>query len=228
MPHLDIWHHHGSMTSAGIVAAALLCAAVTTAVWQVACRRIPEPVATDESKRAYRDLAGPRLTLLLVLVSAASGGLVAHTAPLACWAVWAVLSTIGTVIAGIDAFTTWMPRILAHWSWAALAAAIAATAAWSPPTAVAAAAGAAGAGLLFGLIWLISRQGFGFGDVRYMPLIGAATATTSLTTFETALIGGALLVAAWAIIDRAIHHRIRFLPWGPAYWLAALAALALH
>ncbi|WP_157773919.1 hypothetical protein [Acidipropionibacterium acidipropionici] len=216
------------MTSASIVAAALLCAFATTVVWQVACRRIPEPVATDESKRAYRDLAGPRLTLLVVLASAASGSLVAHTAPSASWAIWAVLSTVGVVIAGLDAFTTWMPRSLAHWSWVVLAVAIAGTAFWSPAMAIAGLVGAVAAGLLFGLIWLISRQGFGFGDVRYMPLIGAATATISLNTFETALICGALLVVAWAIIDRAIHHRIRFLPWGPAYWLAALAALALH
>lgn len=207
--------------------AALLCAATAAVLWQVFTRRLPEPEHPGEPKRPYKDLSGPRHTLPVALVSAASGAFAAWAAPPSSWAVWAVLSTIGAVVAGLDAFTTWMPRAVAHWSWAGLAAAIAATALWSPATALAGLAGAAGAGLLFAGIWLVTRQAFGFGDVRYMPLIGAATTTVSLTCLQTALLGGALLVLVYAIVDRALHHRIRFLPWGPAYYLAALAALAL-
>ena len=46
---------------------------------------------------------------------------------------------------------------------------------------VRAAAGAAIGGGLYLLVWLLSRGGFGFGDVRFAPLLGAAAAAEPWT-----------------------------------------------
>lgn len=209
-----------------LLIAAAAAAATTTIWWQLAVRRLPEPEDPKEPKRPYRELSGPTHTAAVAATSAASAALIVWTAPPATWAIWAVLATAGALVAGIDAFTTWMPRRAAWSSWALLTAAIAITVAWSPTTALAATAGAIGSCALFLILWLIMRGTFGFGDVRFMPLIGAATAATSLTCLQIALIGGALLVVIYAIVDRTIHHTIRFLPWGPAYYLAAVSCLA--
>ena len=52
--------------------------------------------------------------------------------------------------------------------------------------------GAAASGGLYLIVWFAARGGFGFGDVRFAPLIGAATAAHSGTLLVWALLLGSL------------------------------------
>ena len=61
-----------------------------------------------------------------------------------------------------------------------------------------AAAGAAIAGGLYLLVWLISRGGFGFGDVRFAPLLGAASRRGSWALLWLTLLLGTLAGVWWA------------------------------
>jgi leader peptidase (prepilin peptidase)/N-methyltransferase len=94
---------------------------------------------------------------------------------------WVVLATLGVLLAAIDARTSWLPLRLTQIAWLAMAIAalMSALLGGSVWVAARALAGAAIAGALYVLVWLISRGGFGFGDVRFAPLLGAAAAAGS-------------------------------------------------
>lgn len=81
-----------------------------------------------------------------------------------------------------------------------------------------------GGTIAFGVFWILDRlrpDGFGWGDGKYVPILGAATGAVGLTvTWWAFLI--ACLAAVTAIPFR--RDRINF-PFGP--WLAAGAVLAL-
>jgi len=88
-----------------------------------------------------------------------------------------------------------------------------------------AAAGAALAGALYLLVWLLSRGGFGFGDVRFAPLLGAAAAAHSWRLLVAALLAGSLLGAAHGLV-RVLRRSGGSFPYAPAMlagsYLAAL------
>ena len=85
---------------------------------------------------------------------------------------------------------------------------------------------ALGGAVAFAVFWILDRLrpgGFGWGDGKYVPIIGAATAAVSLTVEWWAF----LLACAAAIIATPLRRRRANFPFGP--WLAAgpLVALAL-
>jgi leader peptidase (prepilin peptidase) / N-methyltransferase len=78
-----------------------------------------------------------------------------------------------------------------------------------------AATGAALAAGLYLLVWLASRGGFGFGDVRYAPLLGAAAAADSWPLLLSSLLAGTLLGAVHGTLRLLLRRRGSF-PYAPA------------
>ena len=83
--------------------------------------------------------------------------------------------------------------------------------------------GAAVAGLLLFLVWFISRGGIGFGDVRFAPLVGAATASQSWSVLIWALLLGSLAGAAHGLARLALRRAGPF-PYAPTMLLGAYLA----
>ena len=192
-------------------------------------RWLPEPDA-EEPKIPYRDLAGARFLLGCGLLSAGATAIAWLALPRPVQPLWWVLSSAGLLLATIDARTTWLPLRLTRFAWVLMGAAALGAAAWTTDGALAlrAAIGAAVAGVLYLLVWWASRGGFGFGDVRFAPLLGAATASQSwglllwgltLGTAAGALHGGARLAG----------RRQGGFPYAPSMLLGCyLAVLALE
>ena len=85
------------------------------------------------------------------------------------------------------------------------------------------AAGAAIAGGLYLLVWMISRGGFGFGDVRFAPLLGAAAAADSWTLLWWTLLLGTLVGGLFGVLRLALGRREAF-PYAPSMLVGAYAA----
>lgn len=215
-----------------------IIAAVTVAlVWWWLVPRIPEPDAEELAasttdgeppKRLYRTLATPTSTLLVVTAAAITTAAVVWVTPPGTWPLWVTLTTAGLVLAAIDARTTWIPLQTTHIGWTAMGVAVLVSW-WVGGWHVAAAAllGAALSMAVWWLVWFLSRGGFGFGDVRMAPLVGAPTMATSSTCFMWALLVGSLITLAWAVLDRTFTRRPRMIPWAPGYLAGAVVAGAL-
>jgi leader peptidase (prepilin peptidase) / N-methyltransferase len=187
-------------------------------------RRLPEPGAGQDKAR-YADLATPRLVGGCALLAGAAVTMGWLTAPLAIQPLWWVLSSLGVLLATIDALTTWLPLRLTQAAWVAMAVALVLTlplgAHWS--TVLRALTGAALAGLLYLCVWLVSRGGFGFGDVRFAPLVGAATAAHSWSLLIWAMLLGSALGALYGLL-RLVRRRSGPFPYAPAMLAGAYLA----
>ena len=187
-------------------------------------RRLPEP-SEGEGKPRYSDLATRSLVGGYALLAGAAVTIGWLTAPPAIQPLWWVLSSIGVLLAAIDALTTWLPLRLTQAAWLAMALALLLTlplgADWS--TVLRAVAGAALAGLLYLGVWLVSRGGFGFGDVRFAPLVGAATAAYSWSILTWALLLGSVLGALYGMV-RLVRGRTGPFPYAPAMLVGAYLA----
>ncbi len=187
-------------------------------------RRLPEP-ATGEGKPRYADLATPRLVAGCTLLAGAGVILGWLTAPPAIQPLWWVLSSLGVLLTAIDALTTWLPLRLTQAAWVAMAGALLLSlplgADWS--TVLRAVTGAGLAGLLYFGVWLVSRGGLGFGDVRFAPLVGAATAAHSWSLLIWAMLLGSALGALYGIV-RLARRRAGPFPYAPAMLLGAYLA----
>jgi leader peptidase (prepilin peptidase)/N-methyltransferase len=89
--------------------------------------------------------------------------------------------------------------------------------------AVRAVAGATIAGAVYLLAWLISRGGFGFGDVRFAPLLGAAAAADSWTLLCLTLLLGTVIGGLVGLVRLAQRRREAF-PYAPEMLIGAYAA----
>lgn len=173
----------------GLVAAAVLGVA-TALLTRPTLRRLPEP---DEhpDKTPYRHLGSTGFVVVVAVLTTATAALAAVTVPTTVLPVWWVLSSVGVLLVAVDARTTWLPLPLTRLAWSLMAAALVAVGlldGW--PTALRGVVGAALAGGLYLLVWRLSRGGFGFGDVRFAPLLGAATACGSWTLLLWGLVLG--------------------------------------
>ena len=214
------------VASAAVVLTGLLCAVVTVPL----LRMLPEPAEPD-GKRAYRDLASPHFVLACSLCAAVAAAVSWATLPPALQPAWTVLAVGGVLLAGVDAVTTWLPLTLTRMTWVAMAVAtlIGASLAASWSMLARAAVGAAVAGTVYLLIWLLSRGGLGFGDVRYAPLLGASAAAQSWELLVWALVAGSLLGALAGLARLAVRRPGAF-PYAPTmlggtYLAALLVAL---
>jgi leader peptidase (prepilin peptidase) / N-methyltransferase len=187
-------------------------------------RRLPEP-ADGQGKPRYADLATPRLIASCALLAGAAVTVSWLTTSPATQPLWWVLSSFGVLLAAIDALTTWLPLRLTQAAWVAMTVALLLTlplgADWS--TVLRAVTGAALAGLLYLAVWLVSRGGFGFGDVRFAPLVGAATAAHSWSLLIWALLLGSGLGALYGIV-RLARRRTGPFPYAPAMLVGAYLA----
>jgi leader peptidase (prepilin peptidase)/N-methyltransferase len=166
--------------------------------------------------------------LACVLCSAVAAALSWTTLPAPLQPLWSVLAVGGVLLAAVDATTTWLPLPLVQVTWVAMTVATltAASLADSWALLVRAGVGAALAGGLYLMVWLVSRGGFGFGDVRFAPLLGAAAAAHSWQLLVSALVAGTLLGALYGVLRLLLRQRGSF-PYAPAMlggsYLAALA-----
>lgn len=210
--------------------ASVAATAVTTGtLWWIAMGHAAEPVVpAGDTKTLYRDLRRPIPTAAAAAVGAAVAITALTRAPAPTWPLWAVVATIGAVLTVVDAYTTWMPKRVAHLGWLAdMAAVVGLLAFGHRTTAIAAALGVVTTAAAFLLAWRLSRRAFGFGDVRYLPILGAATMATSPHTYLAALLAGTLLLAVHGVLDRAISRRVRVFPWAPALLAGATVAMWL-
>ena len=196
-------------------------------LWLLVLPRLREPV-TEEGKRPYADLATARLAVAVAGLAAAGAGLAWFQLPLEQQPVWVVLSTAGVVLAAVDGSTTWIPAAATRWAWLAMAAAAPLMTLWGASWADVGRTVAGGlvAGGLYGLVWLLTRGGFGFGDVRFVPLIGAAAAAVSWTFLFAALLVGSL-VAVGHGVWRLLRRTGGMQPWAPSLLAGAYAALLI-
>lgn len=189
-------------------------------------RALPAP--TDEPlSDPYSALATRRFAVVTFLLVAALGLVVVALAPTHAVA-WVGLGTVGVLAAMIDARTQYLPKRLMQAGWALTTAGLLSV---SVPSAdwPALARAAIGAAAVTGLFWVFWRlgDGFGYGDVRLAPIIGATTAGLSWTMLAGALLLGGLAGVAWGLAWRATGHGRAF-PYGPALVAGPYLALALN
>ena len=214
---------------AAAVALAAICGLVTAVIWLIGLPRVPEPADGDDAdgKVPYAALAGPRAAALVAVFSATASWVAATHVPPPALPPWLVLSTLGVALAAVDGFTTWIPAGPTRWTWLAMAAAAASSllvgASWTDLMRTV--AGAAAAGLLYLVLWVLTRGGFGFGDVRFVPLVAAPAAAVSVDVLLAALLTGTVLALAHGLW-RHVMHRPGWQPWAPALTLGAFLAAA--
>ena len=206
------------------VLVALAVGLTTAAATRPLLRWLREP-ADAPDKPLYGELGSARFIAACGLVSAAAALTAWSTLPRPVQPMWWVLSSVGVVLAAIDARTTWLPLRLTQLGWGLMA-----VGALTVPLGggtwrqiLYAGVGAAVAGLLYLVVWTISRGGFGFGDVRFAPLLGAATAAHSWSLLWAALILGTLIGAAHGLV-RLARRRPGGFPYAPSMLAGAYLA----
>lgn len=215
------------MQALAAIAAALTIAVACALLIRPVLRQLPEP-AGGHDKPLYRDLP----TIGFLLVCAVLAGLATAVSwlslPHYIQPMWVVLATLGVLLAAIDARTSWLPLRLTQIAWLAMAIAalMSALLGGSVWVAARALAGAAIAGALYVLVWLISRGGFGFGDVRFAPLLGAAAAAGSWGLLWLSLLLGTVVGGGVGLLRLAKGQREAF-PYAPSMLVGAYAACIL-
>jgi leader peptidase (prepilin peptidase) / N-methyltransferase len=187
-------------------------------------RRLPEPIPGGGTP-SYRALGSSRFLLACGLLAGIAAAVSWLSLPRYAQPMWCVLAILGVLLAAIDARTSWLPLQLTRFAWLAMAGAALLAAPlgggiWVP---VRAAAGAVIAGGLYLLVWLISRGGFGFGDVRFAPLLGAAAAADSWALMWWTLLLGTVVGGLAGVLRLARGRREAF-PYAPSMLLGAYAA----
>lgn len=217
----------------------MVSAALAAGCWLWLLPRLPEPVAhreagpdagnddarpgdSEDNKIPYAELATPMKTLVVTICAAAAAAVSWVTVPGEYRPLWIVLAVLGVVLAAVDGFTTWMPAVVTRWAWAAMAAAGAAAALlgahWTDLARIL--GGAIAAGAVYLVLWLATRGGFGFGDVRFVPLVAAPCAALGWTALLVSLFVGSLLGVGHAVWRR-LRSQLGVQPWAPTLMLGA-------
>jgi leader peptidase (prepilin peptidase)/N-methyltransferase len=207
--------------------AALATGLVTALVVRPVLRWLPEP-ADGEGKPLYRDLGSRRFVTGCASLAAFAAAVSGLTLPRQVQPIWLVLAVLGVLLAAIDARSTWLPLRLTRVAWGVTAAATL-LAGWlggGGRLLARAGVGAAVAGLLYLAIWLVSRGGFGFGDVRFAPLLGAAGAAVSWRLLIWTLVLGTVVGGGWGLV-RLVRRRQGAFPYAPAMLAGAYVACGL-
>lgn len=211
-----------------VVPSAVTAAITAFAVGPVLVRlREPSPSQPDVTlKLRYAELAGRRFATGCGLIALAFGWTSWMLVPVRLQAPWTVLATLGVVLALIDLRTTWLPLELCRAGWLLMAGATVVSAALTSDgwLLLRGLAGGVAAGALYAVVWAVSRGGFGFGDVRFAPLIGAAAATDSWVVWIWALLLGTV-VGGIAGLLLLIRGRRGAFPYAPSMLLGCYLAL---
>jgi leader peptidase (prepilin peptidase)/N-methyltransferase len=181
-----------------------------------------------QGKPLYRELGSRRFVAGCASLAGVAAAVSWLSLPRHVQPVWFVLAVLGILLAAIDARSTWLPLRLTKVAWGATAAGIL-LAGWlggGVGLLARAAVGAAVAGLLYLAIWLISRGGFGFGDVRFAPLLGAAGAAVSWRLLIWTLVLGTVVGGGWGLVRLARRQHGAF-PYAPSMLAGAYVACGL-
>jgi leader peptidase (prepilin peptidase) / N-methyltransferase len=209
-----------------VVVAAAVTGLATAAAVRPVLQALPEP-PDQPDKLTYRSLPTDRLLLLCGLLAAGATALTWQSVTPATLPLWTVLSSCGVLLAVVDAKTTWLPLRLTQA--AGLLMLLGAAAGWALgggwQLVLRALAGAAIAGTLYFLGWLITQGGFGFGDVRYAPLLGAAAASSSWRLLIWALALGTV-VGGLHGLTRLAQRRSGPFPYAPSMLTGTYLAVA--
>jgi leader peptidase (prepilin peptidase) / N-methyltransferase len=210
----------------GLAAVALAMTVAVTSGFLVRplLRRLPEPVPGD-GKPIYRDLGTTRFVLVCGALAGVATAISWLTVARYAQPMWSVLAILGVLLAAIDARTSWLPLLLTRIAWLAMAVAavLAASLGGDVSVAVRSAAGVAIAGGLYLIVWLLSRGGFGFGDVRFASLLGAAAAADSWTLLWSTLLLGTVSGGIVGVL-RLLRGRREGFPYAPSMLVGAYAA----
>jgi leader peptidase (prepilin peptidase)/N-methyltransferase len=206
------------------VAIAVMIGATSALLVRPLLRRLPVPVPGD-GKPIYRDLGTTRFLLVCGALAGVAAAISWLSLPRYTQPMWSVLAILGVLLAAIDARTSWLPLQLTRTAWLAMAVAavLAASLGGGVWVAVRALAGAAIAGGLYLLVWLLSHGGFGFGDVRFAPLLGTAAAADSWTLLWWTLLLGTVAGGLIGLLRLAQGRRGVF-PYAPSMLIGAYAA----
>lgn len=209
----------------GVIVAATVGVA-TVALTPAVLRWLPEPVGA-EGKMPYAEVGSPGFLLGCGLLSGGGAATAWAVLSLPVQPMWWVLSSAGLLLAAVDARTTWLPLRLTRVAWLMMTVAALAGVLWGGDWSVLlrAAFGAAIAGLLYLGFWRISRGGFGFGDVRFAPLLGAPSAAESWTLLISTLFLGTVVGAINGLV-RLVRRRRGGFAYAPAMLAGAYLACA--
>ena len=208
----------------GACLAAVAIALITALLVRPVLRRLPEPANSEDAPR-YLELGTAGFVIKCGVLAGLTAALSWLSLPRYAQPMWLALAIFGVLLAAIDARTGWLPLRLIRLAWLAMAAAAVVSAALGNSIWVAgrSAAGAAIAGGLYLLVWLISRGGFGFGDVRFAPLLGAPAASGSWTLLWLTLLLGTVVGGFLGLLRLARGRRNPF-PYAPSMLIGAYAA----
>lgn len=206
--------------------AVLATGLLTAAIARPVLHRLPEPQGEDPPGYASLPTAG--FVVACALCSAAAAAIAWTSLPAGLQPLWTVLAVGGVLLAAIDLATTWLPLRLVQASWLAMAVAVVVAAAlagsWS--MLLRSGVGALVAGGLYFTVWLVTRGGFGFGDVRFAPLLGAAASAHSWRLLVATLVAGTV-VGGVVGLARLVRRRDGPFPYAPSMLAGAyLAALS--
>ncbi len=206
------------------VAVAVMIGATAALLVRPLLRRLPVPVPGD-GRPVYRDLGTARFLLVCGALAGVAAAISWLSVPRYAQPMWSVLAILGVLLAAIDARTSWLPLQLTRTAWLAMAVAtvLAASLGGGVWVAVRALAGATIAGGLYLLVWLLSHGGFGFGDVRFAPLLGGAAAADSWTLLWWTLLLGTVAGGLIGLLRLAQGRRGAF-PYAPSMLVGAYAA----
>jgi len=208
--------------TSGLVAVAV--GLLTVALTRPLLRWLREP-ADAAGKLPYAELGSVGFLAACGFAAAAATLTAGLTLPGSIQPMWWALSSAGVVLAAIDARTTWLPLRLTRLAWGLMGmgalTSLLLGGTWSHV--LHAGVGAAGAGLLYLGVWGISRGGFGFGDVRFAPLIGAATGAHSWSMLWSALILGTVIGAGHGGV-RLVRRQPGGFPYAPSMLAGAYLA----
>lgn len=194
----------------------------------VLLRSVPEPEsAVEDHKVPYAMLASPAFCGAVAAFAAAGVVLVRQTVPAPLQPLWCVVVTLGTILAGVDWATTWIP---ARWNnigiglTAVLVFAGFCLGVSSDKLVTAVLGGCAALGIYW-LIWIAARGGMGFGDVRFAILVGIPVASLGWPSFVLALLATPLIALVPALIARVRGRK--HIPFAPAILAGAYVAAAV-
>jgi leader peptidase (prepilin peptidase)/N-methyltransferase len=212
-----------------LTAVAVVSASMLAAVTRPVLARLAEPLDGGD-KTAYRDLGTPTFVVVCALLAALAQVVAQVSLPGPVLPLWTVLATVGVLLVGIDARTTWLPLPLIRAGWGLMALACVAYGALGGRAVDLGRTllGAAIAGLLYVGFYLVLRKGIAFGDARFAPLLGAATASQSWGLLYWGLTLGTVVGAGHGIV-RIARRRSGGFAYAPSMLAGCyLAALGLH
>ncbi len=194
------------------------------------CPLPPDAVTLDGSELPpFAELASARFRAKVFAVATAAGAVVFALTDPRDWAAWAPLVTLGALLALVDLRTAYLPLRLNYLALGlcVIGACISAWLRGSWPLLLSAGACGLVATVVFWVVWRVSGDRFGFGDVRLAGVIGVVTGTHGVVLTVWAFLLGSLVGAAWGGVQWARRGRDGEFAYGPALLLGPPLALVV-